>query len=210
MNPPAPLRIALTGGIASGKSTVSALFAGLGVPVIDLDEISREVVAPGTGLLERVIAHFGPAMRQADGSLDRRALRERVFRDERARGELEALLHPAILARAAQRSAAAGGPYQIIVIPLLAESGSAWQYDRVLVVDCAESLQRARLAKRDGSTPAMVEAALAAQASRATRLALANEVIHNEGDPAELAPQVRELHRQYLQQAAAPAGAPFA
>lgn len=210
MNPPAPLRIALTGGIASGKSTVAALFGALGVPVIDLDEISRAVVAPGTALLERVIGHFGPAMRQADGSLDRRALRALIFRDAGARGELEALLHPAILARAAEWSAAAGGPYQIIVIPLLAESGSAWQYDRVLVVDCAESLQRARLAQRDGGTAGMVDAALAAQASRAARLALANEIVHNDGAAAGLAPQVRELHRQYLQLAAAHARAPFA
>ena len=210
MNPPAPLRIALTGGIASGKSTVAALFAGFGVPVIDLDEISREVVAPGTALLGRVFGHFGPALRQADGSLDRRSLRELIFRDALARGELEALLHPAILARAAELSAAAGGPYQIIVIPLLAESGSAWQYDRVLVVDCAESLQRARLAQRDGSTAGMVDAALAAQAPRAARLALANEVIHNDGEPAELAPQVRELHRLYLQLAITRARAPFA
>jgi dephospho-CoA kinase len=210
MNPPAPLRIALTGGIASGKSTVAVLFAGLGVPVIDLDEIAREVVAPGTALLERVLGRFGPTLRRADGSLDRRALRELIFRDAGARGELEALLHPAILARAAAWSAGAGGPYQIIVIPLLAESRSAWPYDRVLVVDCAESLQRARLAQRDGSAPAMVEAALAAQASRAARLALATEVIHNDGAAAELAPQVRELHQLYLQQAAARARAPFA
>jgi dephospho-CoA kinase len=207
---PAPLRIALTGGIASGKSTVAALFVGLGVPVIDLDEIAREVVAPGTALLERVIGRFGPAMRQADGSLDRRALRERIFRDADARAGLEALLHPAIMARAAELSAAAGGPYQLIVIPLLAESGSAGQYDRVLVVDCAESLQRARLAQRDGATAGMIDAALAAQASRAARLALANEVIHNDGAAAGLAAQVRELHRQYLQLAAARARAPFA
>jgi dephospho-CoA kinase len=208
MSPPAPLRIALTGGIASGKSTVAALFAGLGVPVIDLDEIAREVVAPGTPLLERVIEHFGSALRRADGSLDRRALRELIFRDASARGELEALLHPAILARAAERSAAAGGPYQIIVVPLLAETGAARQYDRVLVVDCAEPLQRARLAQRDGSTAGTVEAALAAQASRAARLALADEVIHNDGAATELAPQVRELHQQYLRQSAA--HAPFA
>ncbi|MDE2251247.1 MAG: dephospho-CoA kinase, partial [Gammaproteobacteria bacterium] len=103
MSPPAPLRIALTGGIASGKSTVAALFAALGVPVIDLDEVAREVVAPGTALLERVFARFGAGLRQADGSLDRRALRERILRDAAARAELESLLHPAILARAAER-----------------------------------------------------------------------------------------------------------
>lgn len=210
MNPPAPLRIALTGGIASGKSTVAALFAGLGVPVIDLDEIARAVVAPGTPLVARVLERFGAELRQADGSLDRRALRERIFSDADARRELEALLHPAILARAAEWSATAGGPYQIIVIPLLAETGAAWQYDRVLVVDCPEALQRARLAQRDGGSAAMIDAALAAQASRSARLALANEVIHNDGAAAALAPQVRELHRQYLQLAAARSGAPFA
>jgi dephospho-CoA kinase len=210
MNPPAPPRIALTGGIASGKSTVAALFAGLGVPVLDLDELARAVVAPGSALLERVIGHFGPALRRSDGSLDRQALRERIFRDADARRELEALLHPAIRARAAEWSATAGGPYQLIVIPLLAETGTAGQYDRVLVVDCAESLQRARLAQRDGDAAGTIDAALAAQASRAARLALANEVIHNDGEPAGLAPQVRELHRQYLQFAAARGGAPFA
>ena len=210
MKPPAPLRIALTGGIASGKSTVAALFGALGVPVIDLDEIAREVVAPGTALLEQVFARFGNGLRQADGSLDRRSLRERIFRDAAARAELEELLHPAILARAAERSAAAGGPYQLVVIPLLAESGAARQYDRVLVVDCAEPRQRARLAQRDGATEAMIDAALAAQAPRAARLALADEVIHNDGEPAALAPQVRELHRRYLELAAARAHAPFA
>ncbi|MDE2220977.1 MAG: dephospho-CoA kinase, partial [Gammaproteobacteria bacterium] len=187
----------------SGKSTVAALFAALGVPVIDLDEVAREVVAPGTALLERVFARFGAGLRQADGSLDRRALRERILRDAAARAELESLLHPAILARAAERSAAAGGPYQLVVIPLLAETGAARQYDRVLVVDCAEPQQRARLAQRDGATAGMIDAALAAQATRAARLALADEVIHNDAEPAGLAAQVQNLHRRYLELAAA-------
>ncbi|MBS0387011.1 MAG: dephospho-CoA kinase [Proteobacteria bacterium] len=204
------MRVALTGGIASGKSTVARLFAALGVPVIDMDELAREVVAPGSALLAQVYARFGAGVRSADGSLDRRALRELVFRDARARHDLEALLHPAIVARAAQLSAAAGGPYQIIVVPLLAESGAAGQYDRVLVVDCDEALQRARLAQRDGASAASVEAALSAQATRATRLALADEVIRNEGSPAELGPKVRELHRQYLELAAGRALAPSA
>ncbi len=204
------MRVALTGGIASGKSTVAALFAGLGVPVIDMDELAREVVAPGSALLAQVMARFGPAVRKRDGSLDRAALRELVFRDAPARRELEALLHPAILARAAQLAAESAGPYQIIVVPLLAESGAARQYDRVLLVDCDETLQRARLAQRDGSSAALVDAALAAQASRAQRLALADDVILNDGEPAALGPKVRELHRQYLQQAAAPASAPSA
>jgi dephospho-CoA kinase len=204
------MRVALTGGIASGKSTVAALFAALSVPVIDMDELAREVVAPGSALLAQVIARFGPAVCNRDGSLNRPALRGLVFRDAQARGELEALLHPAILARAAQLSAEAAGPYQIVVVPLLAESGAAPQYDRVLLVDCDEVLQRARLAQRDGSSPELVDAALAAQASRAQRLALADDVIRNDGEPAALGPKVRELHRQYLQQAAAHVPAPSA
>ena len=197
-----PLRIALTGGIASGKSTVAALFAQQGVPIIDLDELAREVVAPGTTLLAQVIERFGPGVRNPDGSLDRRALRELIFRDVAARRELEALLHPAIRELCAERSAAAGGAYQIIVIPLLAESGTARLYDRVLVVDCDAALQRARLARRDGGSAGLADATLAAQATRAERLSLADEVIHNDGEPAALEPQVLELHRLYLQRAA--------
>lgn len=196
------MRVALTGGIASGKSTVAALFASLGVPIIDMDELAREVVEPGSALLGQVLARFGPSVRNADGSLNRGALRDVVFRDAAARGELEAMLHPAILARASQLSAERGGPYQIIVIPLLAESDAAGQYDRVLLVDCDESSQRKRLAQRDGSSPAQIDAALAAQASRAARRAVADDVIVNDGDPATLEPKVRELHRQYLQRAA--------
>ncbi len=197
------MRVALTGGIASGKSTVAALFAALGVPIIDMDELAREVVAPGSALLRQVIARFGPSVRNGDGSLNRAALRELVFRDALARGELEAMLHPAILARATALSAELDGPYQIIVVPLLAESGGAREYDRVLLVDCDETLQRSRLAQRDGSSAAQVDAALAAQASRSARQALADDVIFNDGAPSALEPKVRELHRQYLQRAAA-------
>jgi dephospho-CoA kinase len=198
-----PLRVALTGGIASGKSTVASLFEQLRVPVIDMDLIAREVVAPGSALLASVLERFGPGVRCSDGSLDRRALRELVFRDAAARRELEALLHPAIQARAAQRAAAVEAPYLIVVIPLLAESGSASDYDRVLVVDCEESLQRARLAARDGADADLIDAALAAQAPRAARLALATEVIHNSGSLAALDAQVRDLHARYLRLARA-------
>ena len=204
------MRVALTGGIASGKSTVARIFAALGVPVIDMDELARQVVEPGSALLAQVVARFGAGVRRSDGSLDRPALRQIVFHDARARHDLEALLHPAILARAAQISAAAAGPYQIIIVPLLAETGAARQYDRVLVVDCDESLQRARLAQRDGSTPELVAAALAAQATRAQRLALADDVILNDGEPAALDSKVRELHHRYLQLAARSASAPSA
>jgi dephospho-CoA kinase len=192
-----PFRVALTGGIASGKSTVAAQFAGLGVPIIDLDEIAREVVAPGTALLEQVYARFGATVRGPDGALDRRALRELVFADAGRRRELEGLLHPAILARAAQRSAAAAGPYQIIVIPLLAETDARGHYDRVLLVDCEESRQRARLMARDGATAAQADAALSAQATRATRRALADDLIDNGGTLAALQAQVLALHERY-------------
>lgn len=197
------MRVALTGGIASGKSTVAALFEQHGVPVIDLDRIAREVVAPGSPLLAAVLERFGPGVRSGDGSLDRRVLREIVFRDANARRDLEALLHPAIQARAAQRAALVDAPYLIIVIPLLAETGSTADYDRVLVVDCEESLQRERLAARDRADAGLIDAALAAQAPRAARLALATEVIHNSGTRAALELRVQELHAQYLRLARA-------
>ena len=199
-----PMRVALTGGIASGKSTVAVLFAQLGVPVIDMDVLARELVAPGTTLLGQVLARFGERVRAPDGALDRRALRELVFRDADARRGLDTLLHPAIRARAAELAAAVHAPYLIIVIPLLAESGYASDYDRVLVVDCDEPLQRLRLAQRDGGSAELIDAALRAQAPRAARLALATEVIDNDGGLAALAPRVRELHARYLELARQP------
>jgi dephospho-CoA kinase len=205
---PGPWRVGLTGGIASGKSTVAAMFAALGVPTIDLDQVAREVVAPGTALLARVLERFGPAVRDAAGGLNRRALRELVFADAAARRELEVLLHPAIRERAAQRSAEAGGPYQIIVDPLIAESGSPGRYDRVLLVDCDEALQRARLTLRDGVSAAQANAVLAAQATRAARRALADDVLENSGASAALEPAVRALHTRYLALARAAAGGP--
>ena len=190
--------VGLTGGIASGKSTVAALFAALGVPVIDMDDIAREVVLPGSATLERVYARFGLGVRGADGQLNRRALREIVFPDATARRDLEAIMHPAIQARCEQLAAAAVGPYHVIVHPLIAETGTAGRFDRILLVDCDERLQRQRLAQRDGSSAPQVEAALAAQATRASRQNIANDVILNEGDAAALAPQVQKLHQQYL------------
>ena len=195
------MRVALTGGIASGKSTVAALFAELGVPVIDLDEVAREVVMPGSALLAQVIARFGPAVQLAGGALDRMALREIIFHDAAARRDLEALLHPAIQARTEELAAAAGGAYQIIVIPLLVESDDAKRYDRVLLVDCDERLQGLRLAQRDGSSATLVAAALGAQATRAARRGVASDVILNDGETESLRPRVEKLHEQYLQMA---------
>ncbi|MGH8220682.1 MAG: dephospho-CoA kinase [Steroidobacteraceae bacterium] len=202
---PAPraLRIGLTGGIASGKSTAASLFAALGVPVIDADVISREVTAPGTALLARIAERFGARALGADGSLDRRALRELVFSDRQARADLESLTHPAIFETLAQRSAAAGGPYQMLALPLLVEKGHTSLVDRVLVIDCDEALQIRRLQARDGSMLGAARAILAAQAPRAARLEAADDVITNDGDLGSLRDQVERCHMRYLSLAAA-------
>jgi dephospho-CoA kinase len=196
-------RIALTGGIASGKTTVSQMFGALGVPVIDADQVARDVVAPGTALLAQVLDTFGSQLRRPDGSLDRAALRRLVFNDGGKRRQLEALMHPAIGARREYLAARAGGPYQIHVIPLLVESHAGWQFDRVLVVDCPEALQLARLRQRDGCDEQQARAMLGAQASRDARLAAADDVIVNAGVVADLAPKVAALHQKYQALAAA-------
>jgi dephospho-CoA kinase len=192
-----PLQIGLTGGIASGKSTVSGLFAALGVPVIDTDQIARDVVAAGTPLLAQLIARFGPALLTAQGELDRRALRERVFANPADRRALEAMMHPAIMAELHRRAQAAGGSYQILAIPLLVEHNLKSSVDRVLLVDCPEQLQLRRVQVRDGVTLAQAQSVLAAQASRAARLSAADDVIVNDGDLARLRDAVEALHARY-------------
>lgn len=191
-------RIGLTGGIASGKSTAAEFFGALGIPVLDSDQIAREVVEPGQPPLERLVERFGPSILTPDGHLDRPALRIIVFSDPKARADLEALTHPAIGAAMEALSAVAGGPYQILVIPLLVEKNLGAHVDRVLVVDCDEGLQLQRLQARDGSTPAAARAILAAQASRATRLKAADDVIRNDTDVAAVRRQVAALHPVYL------------
>ena len=199
----APLRIGLTGGIASGKSTVARLFETHGVPVIDTDQIARDVVEPGQPALVAVVEAFGTGILAPDGRLDRPALRARVFADAGARQRLEAILHPAIRAELARRSAAAGGPYQVWVIPLLVEGGRIDQVDRVLVVDCPVEMQLERLVARDGGSESSAQAILAAQASREQRLAAADDVIVNDGAEDALAPQVAALDASYRELAAA-------
>jgi len=194
-----PLRVGLTGGIASGKSTVARLFAALGVPVIDTDVLAREVVAPGSPVLQQIVARFGDGVLAPDGSLNRGALRAIVFSDPAARADLEALTHPAIRELLEARAAAAGGEYQIHVIPLLVETNAQQRVDRVLVVDCSEELQIRRLQARDGSTEEQARSMLAAQASRAARLAIADDVIRNDGDVETLRNQVEKLHLRYLE-----------
>jgi dephospho-CoA kinase len=192
-------RIALTGGIASGKSTVAQLFMALGAQLIDTDQIARTVVATGTPALAQITARFGNKVLQADGALDRRQLRGIVFADATAKADLEAITHPAIRAEVARQSAAATGLYQLIAIPLLVETGTQSQYDRVLVVDCPVDAQLTRLMLRDGITRAAAEQMIAAQASREERRSLADDIIENTGDIADLATQVEALHRSYLQ-----------
>jgi dephospho-CoA kinase len=195
-------RVGLTGGVASGKSTVTRIFRGLGVPIIDTDELARDVVEPGQPPLERLVERFGASILTADGHLDRPALRTIVFSDPKARADLEALIHPAIGAEVESRSAASGGPYQILVIPLLVEKNLGPQLDRVLLVDCEEEMQIQRLRARDGSTLEEARAILNAQASRTARLQVAHDVIKNDGAVAGLQAQVSALHARYLKSAA--------
>ena len=192
-------RVGLTGGIASGKSTVAKFFGALGVPIIDTDQVAREVVEPGQPPLERLVERFGQAILTPDGHLDRPKLREIVFSDPKARADLEALTHPAIGTAVQAWSAAAGGPYQILIIPLLVEKNLASHFDRVLVVDCGEELQIRRLQARDGSTVEQARAILNAQTSRAARLKVAHDVIQNEGDLSAVRDQVSALHARYLE-----------
>ena len=197
-------RVGLTGGVASGKSTAAKFFGALGVPILDSDQIARDVVEPGQPPLERLVERFGTSILTADGHLDRPALRTIVFSDPKARADLEALTHPAIGAAMEARSAAAGGPYQILVIPLLIEKNLRSHVDRVLVVDCAEDLQISRLKSRDGSSEAQARAILDAQASRAARLKAADDVISNDADMSAVRKQAEALHARYLELAARP------
>jgi dephospho-CoA kinase len=198
----APYRVGLTGGIASGKSAVADAFARRGTPIVDTDAIARDVVEPGRPALAEVVRAFGPGVLDADGRLDRRALRTLVFAQPELRRRLEAILHPAIRAEMHARADAAAGPYVVVAIPLLVENGLQAQVDRVLVVDCPPEVQLARLLARDGETPEGARRILAAQASREARLAAADDVIVNDGSLAELDARVDALHRAYLVRAA--------
>jgi len=195
-------RIALTGGIASGKTAVANEFAALGVSVIDADQIAREVVARGTPALAQIVATFGSDILDSTGNMDRRRMRERVFSDPEQRKKLEAIQHPAIRAELVRRSMEAGGPYQIHAIPLFVEGGARGNYDRVLVVDCPEELQLQRLLQRDSVDATQATQTLAAQATREQRLAIADDVIINDGSLDALRAQVHRLHNLYLHLAA--------
>ena len=195
-------RIGLTGGIATGKSTVAAMFADLGVPVIDSDHIAREVVQPGLPALDDIVAAFGPEALDARGELDRRRLRAPVFADDALRKQLETILHPRIQAAMLEATQRIGGPYQLLVVPLLVEVGFQDQVDRVLVVDCPAEVQKERLAARDGETDDRAELIIRAQAGRQARLAAAADIISNTGDLAATRQQVEVLHNTYIELAA--------
>lgn len=193
------LRVGLTGGIASGKTTVARMFAELGAAIVDTDEIAREVVAPGEPGLEAVVDAFGRSVLEPSGELDRARLRRIVFGDAARRKSLEAILHPLIRSRVVDRLEALDAPYAIVVVPLLLETGFDALVDRVLVVDCPESLQLDRLLRRDAATEPEARAMIAAQIDRRTRLARADDVVDNDGTLAETRRQVEILHARYLE-----------
>lgn len=203
-----PLRIGLTGGIACGKSLVADLFAALGVSVIDTDVVAREVVEPGQPALDEILEAFGPELMGEDGHLDRRALRARVFADPAQRHRLEGILHPRIRARTLEQAAEATGPYLVIVVPLLVESGFDRLVDEVVVVDCPEAEQRARLRARDGDDAVQADRMMAAQLGRDARLAAADAVIDNSGSISATRAQVERLHEQYLSRVRAKQASP--
>lgn len=202
---PTVLRVGLTGGIASGKSAVAELFASLGATIIDTDIIAREVVAPGQSGLAEIVAAFGPDILQANGTLDRAALRQLVFAEPALKQRLESILHPLIHAATLAIADATMNTsvYQVFVIPLLAESNFIDLVDRVLVVDCPTELQRARLMARDNESENSADAIIKTQTSRKARLAIADDIINNDSDLAELESAVHALHQQYLELAAA-------
>lgn len=190
--------VALTGGIASGKSEVERRFAARGVEIIDADLVAREVIAVGTPGLDEIVAAFGSDMLGANGALNRKAMRERVFADTDARHRLESIIHPRVREVMHDRAAHVQTPYGILVIPLFVESGEYAWVDRVLVVDVPRTVQIKRLLARDGITPELAESMLDAQASREQRLAIADDVIDNNADLALLDGKVETLHQYYL------------
>jgi dephospho-CoA kinase len=193
-----PLVIGLTGGIGSGKSAVGEAFAALGVPVVDVDAIAHELSAPGAEGQRAVAAAFGARAVAADGALDRAWLRRQAFADPTFRERLESLLHPLIRAEADRRVAQWRAPYGVLMVPLLLERGGARErVDRVLVVDCPEDVQVARVTARSGLAEGDVRAIMAAQLSREARLREADDVIDNAGPPEAIAPQVAALDACY-------------
>jgi dephospho-CoA kinase len=197
-----PMRVGLTGGIASGKSMVANMFAARGIPIIDTDILARQIVEPGQPGLAAVVAAFGHDVLRPDGTLDRARLRSVVFADPAKRKQLDELLHPMIMAAAMRAGETGRGDYQIFAVPLLVETNFDKMVDRVLVVDCDPELQRQRLISRDNESAQTADAIIASQATRQERLAIADDVIRNDGTLRELEAAVERLHQQYLAQCA--------
>lgn len=193
------LIIGLTGGIGSGKSTALKRFVELGVPVIDADDIARELVLPGRPGLKRIIAEFGTDVLTDEGLLDRARLRKIVFDNSQKRKALEAILHPLIRAEMRRRAENINVPYCVFCIPLLVETGQSGTVDRVLVIDSKEELRYQRIKRRDGLPDEQIKAILAAQATSEDRLAVADDVIVNNEDAGEINRQVDKLHQKYLE-----------
>jgi len=196
---PPTLVVAMTGGVAAGKGAVTRRFEALGVPVHDADVAAREVIAPGSDGLAEVVTAFGPEVLAPDGQLDRPAMRRWVFADPAARRTLEAIIHPRVRSWLRERALADSTPYCLLAIPLLAENFAPYRWvDRVLVIDVPESVQLTRLIARDGIDEALARRMIAQQATRADRLALADDVIDNSGDESALDAAVAALHQRYL------------
>lgn len=191
-------RVGLTGGIASGKTSVANMFADLGAILIDTDIIAREIVVPGTSGLQHIVDAFGQDLLNAEGTLNRRAMRRIVFDDATKRRQLEAILHPRIREETERQMRTSDGPYQIVVVPLLLESPLRDSVSRILVVDCSEATQLERLLERDAETTEQARRMIKAQASREDRLAVADDVIANDADLAATRRQVGDLHEKYL------------
>lgn len=190
--------IGLTGGIGSGKTTVADMFAEYGIPIIDADEIARELVEPGQPALERISQVFGEKILNSDGALDRKQLRDLIFHDAKMRKQLETILHPPIWKNMLDRLDSLSAPYAVLVIPLLVDTGNWEMIDRVLVVDAEEDLQIERVMRRDGVSREHAEAIIDNQVSRQERLAAADDVIENTGSLDDLKTQVKRLHEFYL------------
>ncbi|MGQ0510890.1 MAG: dephospho-CoA kinase [Betaproteobacteria bacterium] len=191
--------VGLTGGIGSGKSAAADEFERLGATVVDTDRIAHELTRAGGAAIPGVRQLFGDSVIAADGAMDRKAVRERVFSDPAAKQRLEALLHPMIRAESERQIASAAAPYVVHVVPLLVESPDyRKRVQRVLVVDCPEAMQVERVRTRSGLPPETVRAIMRSQVSREKRLAAADDVIDNSGTVAALQKQVRELHKTYL------------
>lgn len=192
------LRIGLTGGIASGKSTVASLFAALGAGIIDTDEVARDVVAPGQPGLAAVVERFGTGVLAGDGTLDRRRVRQLIFEDPVNRHDLESILHPRIRAETLRRAGLSTAPYVIVVVPLMFETGFDELVDRKLVVDCTEDEQLQRLLDREQIPVELARAMIDSQIGRMERLTRADDVIDNSGAADGLRTAVESLHRRYL------------